>query len=69
MVDPPQSTPSTSILADALLVQLIRPGTAVTIGEYDQDVVLPYIKNCLKNVNRLDILLDVYLENSLNSLK
>ena len=41
IVDPPQSTPSTSILNDALLVQLIRTGTAVAIGEYAQDVFLP----------------------------
>ena len=65
IVDPPQSTPSTSILDIALLVQLLRPETAVTIWDYVQNMFLPYIANWLKNINRLDIVWYVYLANSL----
>lgn len=56
-----------AILDGAVLVNMLRPGTAKTFGLYAVDVFWPYVSYCLKNVDRLDIIWDIYRTDSLKS--
>jgi hypothetical protein len=53
------------ILVGAAIVNMLRPGAARTIGSNLADVFLPYIKNSILTVKRLDIVWDIYRTDSL----
>ena len=55
------------ILDRAVIVQMVQPGCSKTFDEYRDKIFLPYVQAILKNVNRLDIVFDVYIEHSLQS--
>ena len=55
------------VLDGAVIVQMVQPGCSKTFDEYREKIFLPYIQAILKNVNRLDIVFDVYIEHSLKS--
>lgn len=49
------------------MVNFLKPLAAKTFNDYAVKVFLPYIKNKLEHVSRLDIVWDQYLHNSLKS--
>lgn len=51
----------------AVLVQMLRPRNAVTIGDYFKDVFLPYILSWFEMNSRVDIVWEVYSKTSLKS--
>lgn len=56
-----------AVLDGAVLVQMLRPGSAVTIGQYFTDVFAPYILSWFERNDRVDIVWDVYSKTSLKS--
>ena len=63
------STPraQVSILDGAGIVNMLRPGAAKTSKSYATDVFVPYILSQLQHVERLDIVWDRYIADSLKS--
>ncbi|KAL8560494.1 hypothetical protein ACOMHN_042314 [Nucella lapillus] len=55
------------ILDGAAVVHIIRPGAAKTFGSNAESVFLPYITEMLLNVDRLDVVFDIYRSDSLKS--
>ena len=53
------------ILDGAAVVNMLKPNGASTFCEYATKEFLNFIKNQLATANRLDIVWDVYIENSL----
>ncbi|KAJ8368254.1 hypothetical protein SKAU_G00082820 [Synaphobranchus kaupii] len=56
-----------AVLDGAVLVQMLRPRSAVTIGQYFTDVFAPYILSWFKTNDRIDVVWDVYSKTSLKS--
>lgn len=56
-----------AVLDGAVLVQMLRPGNSVNIGDYFTDVFMPYILSWLQTNNRVDVVWDVYSKTSLKS--
>ena len=56
-----------AVLGGAVLIQMLRPGSAVTIRDYYTDVFAPYILSWFERNNRVDIIWDVYSKTSLKS--
>jgi len=52
----------------AAVVQMLNPGTAKTFQEYADTVFLPYISNHLATAQRVDIVWDVYIPDSLKDV-
>ena len=46
---------------------MVQPCCSKTFDEYREKIFLPHVQAILKNVNRLDIVFDVYIEHSLKS--
>ncbi|KAL8559021.1 hypothetical protein ACOMHN_039776 [Nucella lapillus] len=63
------STPSVDalLLGGAVVVQMLHPKLSKTFHEYAQSVFMPYVLRQLKQVSRVDVLWDVYLEDSLKA--
>ncbi|KAL7395746.1 hypothetical protein ABVT39_022389 [Epinephelus coioides] len=61
----PVTTPD--VLDVAVLVQMLHPGSAVTIGQYFTDVFAPYILFWFERNDRVDIVWDMYSKTSLKS--
>src|SRR6218665_1789141 len=55
------------IMDVAVIVQMLQLGCSRTLEEYNQKIFIPYIKSVLQKVQRLDIVFDIYFENSLKS--
>ena len=55
------------ILDGAAVVNMISPGTAKTFAEYADQKFLPYILEKMQHVDRLDVVWDVYLPDSLKA--
>ena len=53
------------VLDGAVIVQMVQPGCSKTCDEYREKIFLPYVQAILKNVNRLDIVFDIYIEHNL----
>ena len=53
------------IIDGAALVNMLRPGTSKPFGEYASIVFLPYTCRQLELVNRIDVVWDVYIADSL----
>ncbi|CAH1170746.1 unnamed protein product [Phaedon cochleariae] len=53
------------ILDGAVIVHMLEPGTPVTFGDYISNISLNYVRKESATVNRLDLVFDRYLENSL----
>ena len=51
----------------AVVVQLLKPGKSKTFLDYSVDVFEPYIRNQIAKVDRLDLVWDRYVNNSLKS--
>lgn len=56
-----------AVLDGAVLVQMLRPGSAVTFGQYFTDVFAPYILSWFEINDRVDVVWDVYTKTSLKS--
>ena len=63
------STPKVqvNILDGAGIINMLRPGTAKTFEGYATDVFVPYITSQLQHVDRLDIVWDLYMADSLKA--
>lgn len=53
------------ILDGAVIVQMLLPKTALTFDEYFNAVFAPYVMKQLESVNRVDLVWDVYVADSL----
>ena len=53
------------IFDGAVIVQMLSPGTAQTFEEYFNDVFSPFILMQVEKVKRVDVVWDVYREDSL----
>ena len=63
----PQSeapTVTAVVLDGAVIVQMLKPGTAKTFEEYAQQVFIPYVVRQLQHVSRLDLVWDSYRADS-----
>lgn len=58
---------SAAVLDGPVLIQMLRPGNALTIGDYCTDIFFPYVCKWLENNQRVDIIWDVYSKTSLKS--
>ena len=56
-----------AVLDGAVLVQMLRPRSAVTIGQYFREVFAPYILSWFETNDCVDIVWDVYSKTSLKS--
>ena len=66
----PQSeapTVTAVVLDGAVIVQMLKPGTAKTFEEYAQQVFTPYVVRQLQHVSRLDLVWDSYIADSLKA--
>ena len=61
----PVTTPA--VLDGAVLIQMLRPGSAVTIRDYYTDVFAPYNLSWFERNNWVDIAWDIYSKASLKS--
>ena len=64
-IDAPDS--DAIILDGAALVNMLKPVVCTTFNDYAEKVFLPYIEKQLERADRVDIVWDQYLENSLKS--
>ena len=64
-INRPRTT--TAVLDGAVLVHMLRPGSAITIGNYFTDVFAPYVMSWFETNNRVDVVWDVYSKTSLKS--
>ena len=55
------------LLDGAAIVNTLRPGFAKTFSDYATHVFLPYITSQLQHVNRLDVVWDEYIADSLKA--
>ena len=53
-----------NILDGACIINMLRPGTAKT---FQADVLVPYVTSQLQHVDRLDIVWDLYMADSLKA--
>ena len=53
------------LLDGAVVVQMLNPGAVKTFQEYADKVFLPYVFQQLSSTQRLDIIWDEYIPNSL----
>ena len=56
-----------AVLYSAVLIQLLCPGSSVTIRDYATDVFVPYILSWFERNNQVDIVWDVYSKTNLKS--
>ena len=66
----PQSeapTVTAVVLDGAVIVHMLKPGTAKTFEEYAQQVFIPYVVRQLQHVSRLDLVWDSYRTDSLKA--
>ena len=66
----PQSeapTVTAVVLGGAVIVQMLKPGTAKTFEEYAQQVFIPYVVRQLQHVSRLHLVWDSYRADSLKA--
>lgn len=71
-----QSMPDLSdIVADAMIVdgavavQMLKPGCAKTFDEYRAKIFCPFLQSLLHKVNRVDVVFDTYVADSLRAVK
>lgn len=55
------------VLDGAVIVQMLNPGGSRNFEEYVKTIFLPYLQSVLSKVQRLDIVFDRYIKNSLKS--
>lgn len=67
VVEAKQPSVDAIILDGAVAVQMLTPGAACTFQEYIDTVFMSFINKLLESANRIDIVWDVYLEDSLKS--
>ena len=59
--------PTVLILDGAVCVQMLKPQFCKTFQEYSEKVFLPYITKSLEKVQRVDLVWDEYIPNSLKA--
>ena len=57
-----------AVLDGTVLIQMLCPGSAVTIRDHFTDVFVPYILSWFERNNQVDIVWDVYSKTSLMSV-
>lgn len=55
------------VLDGAAIICMLKPTGSMTFNQYAENVFLPYLKSRLKDVMRIDVVWDVYTEDSLKS--
>lgn len=56
-----------NIMDSAAIVNMLRPGTAKTFQDYATDIFMPYVTSQLQQVDRVDIVWDLYMADSLKA--
>ena len=56
-----------SMFDGAALVNMLKPGASKTFANYSDEVFLTYVKGQLRSVQRIDVVWDMYLPNSLKA--
>ena len=59
------ATADAVILDGAVIVQMLKPGLSVTFEDFSNDVFLPYVLKHLETATRVDLVWDVYKDDSL----
>ena len=59
--------PSVVVLDYALYVEMLKPQFCKNSMEYSEKVFLPYIKQSIENVQKLDLVWDEYIPNNLKA--
>lgn len=63
---PSTCAPTNAVVLDGpAIVQLIKPGSSVTLGDHIHNKVLSYLLGWLEKIARLDIIWDIYKPDSL----
>lgn len=57
-----------SILDGAVVVQMLKPNNCTTFSDYRTKLFVPYLLSVLKKVEHVDVVFDVYKEQSLKTL-
>lgn len=67
--DVPNHRPVTTaaVLDGAVLIPMLRPGSAVTIRDYFTEILQPYVLSWFETNDRVDIVWDIYTKTSLKS--
>lgn len=65
--DAPNPAVQVSILDGAAIVNMLQPGAAKTFADYAKHRFSPYIKSQLQHVNRVDVVWDEYIPESLKA--
>ena len=55
------------LLDGAAVINILKPGSAKTFKEYSVVVFLPFVQSQLQKTNRVDIIWDEYIRNSLKA--
>ncbi|MGH0183807.1 UNVERIFIED_CONTAM: hypothetical protein FKN15_012895 [Acipenser sinensis] len=55
-------------LRGAAIINMLKPGASKTFQDYAQKVFLPYVKQQLQHVSRVDIIWDEYVPDSLKAM-
>ncbi|KAK3850641.1 hypothetical protein Pcinc_042667 [Petrolisthes cinctipes] len=59
----------TSVVLDgAVILQMLKPGTAKTFEEYAHQVFIPYVEGQLRRASRLDLIWDSHKDGSLKTV-
>ena len=58
-------TPDATCIVLAAIIQMMKPAAAKTFDEYAQQVFIPYISSQLRSVSRVDLVWDIYKDDSL----
>ena len=68
-IDTPVRDPDSDalIIDGAAMVNSKPPRESKTFDDYAQDIILPYIDSCLSKYHRVDIVFDVYIQDSLKA--
>ena len=55
------------LLDGAAVMNILKPGSAETFKEYSEVVFLPFVQSQLQKTNRVDIIWDEYIQDSLKA--
>ncbi len=65
----PSPNATVRILDGAFIVHMLQPGVSKTFGDCEQNVSGKYVKSTIDKAQRVDIVFDVYKDDSLKNTK
>ena len=55
------------VIDEAAMVRMLDPGLSETFQDYCDKIITPYIKCQCTKYKRIDVVFDIYIENSIKS--